>query len=92
MMNKTPKKLTRAELTLFMCQGSDCKKNGAKKLRKAAKKHVKNQGWKKRVNIIKTKCMDGCKRGPICHFAQQDEWLAGPSESELLDAIDDVLS
>lgn len=91
-MNKLPKKLTRAAVVLFVCQGSDCKKNGAKKLRKAGKAHLADRGWKKRSVVVKTKCMDGCKRGPICHLQPGDRWLAGPSKSELLAQLDAAIA
>ena len=90
-MNKLPKKLTRSEVLVFVCQGSDCKKGGSKKLRKLAKSHLKDVGFKKRSLVVKTKCMDGCKRGPICHLQPTDTWLAGPSKAELIEAIDEVI-
>lgn len=90
-MNKLPKKLTRSEILVFVCQGSDCKKGGSKKLRKCAKSYLKDQGFKKRALVVKTKCMDGCKRGPICYVQPTERWLAGPSEDELLQALDEAM-
>ncbi len=87
-MNKLPKKLTRSELLVFVCQGSDCKKGGSKKLRKRARKYLREKDFKKRSLVVKTKCMDGCKRGPICHIQPTDTWLAGPSKEEFYEALD----
>lgn len=42
---------------VFVCTGKDCKKRGAKKLCQQVKKH-------KGLRLIKTKCMDACKKAP----------------------------
>lgn len=49
---------------IFICTGSDCKKNGSKKLISAVSDHLKAQKLKSSVKIIKTKCLDHCKKGP----------------------------
>lgn len=90
-MNKLPKKLTRSEVLVFVCQGSDCKKGGSKKLRKLAKRHLRDAGMKKRSLVVKTKCMDGCKRGPICHIQPTETWLADPNNEEFRQALDDAI-
>lgn len=49
---------------IFICTSKDCKKNGSKKLEKTLKSHVKNAGLRSSVEVIKTKCMSYCKKGP----------------------------
>ncbi|MDN3671054.1 (2Fe-2S) ferredoxin domain-containing protein [Echinicola jeungdonensis] len=50
---------------IFVCTGSDCKKNGCKGLLKEAKEVIKHDDHKGKYKLIKTKCMDFCKSGPI---------------------------
>lgn len=50
---------------IFICTGSDCKKNGCKNLLKEAKSLIKLEDHKGKYKLVKTKCMDFCKSGPI---------------------------
>ena len=50
----------KARQYIFICTGKDCKKNGSKELLKELKKYRKG----KKLRVIKTKCMDHCKKGP----------------------------
>jgi NADH:ubiquinone oxidoreductase subunit E len=50
---------------IFVCTGADCKENGAKVLCKEIKEALQNESNKGKYKIIKTKCMDFCKSGPI---------------------------
>ncbi|WP_460538102.1 NAD(P)H-dependent oxidoreductase subunit E [Echinicola sediminis] len=50
---------------IFVCTGSDCKKNGCKALLKEAKDVIKLDDHKGQYKLVKTKCMDFCKTGPI---------------------------
>lgn len=49
---------------IFICNGSDCKKEGAKKLGKELKVQTDVSGMKGTCKFIKTKCMDMCKTAP----------------------------
>jgi NADH:ubiquinone oxidoreductase subunit E len=49
---------------IFICTGSDCKKNGSKKLIKELSDYIKAEKSKSSVRIVKTKCLDHCKKGP----------------------------
>ena len=55
---KHPRKL------IFVCNGSDCKKEGAKKLSKELKNLTDQAPLKGSCKFIKTKCMDMCKTAP----------------------------
>ena len=55
---KHPRKL------IFVCNGSDCKKEGAKKLSKELKNLTDQVPLKGSCKFIKTKCMDMCKTAP----------------------------
>ncbi|MBD8489094.1 (2Fe-2S) ferredoxin domain-containing protein [Echinicola sp. CAU 1574] len=50
---------------IFVCTGSDCKKNGCKGLLKEAKDVIKLDDHKGKYKLVKTKCMDFCKTGPV---------------------------
>ncbi|MEB2785874.1 (2Fe-2S) ferredoxin domain-containing protein [Algoriphagus persicinus] len=49
---------------VFICIGSDCKKQGAKKLYKELKGMTDEAALKGSCKFIKTKCMDMCKTAP----------------------------
>ncbi|MCH6233110.1 NAD(P)H-dependent oxidoreductase subunit E [Cognataquiflexum rubidum] len=50
---------------IFICNGSDCKKEGCKKLQQEIKDLVKSDDHKGKYKIVKTKCMDFCKSAPV---------------------------
>jgi len=50
---------------IFVCTGSDCKSNGCKGLLSDIKDLTKENPYKGQYSIVKTKCMDFCKTGPI---------------------------
>lgn len=50
---------------IFVCTGSDCKKNGCKGLVKDTKDLIKLDDHKGQYKLVKTKCMDFCKTGPM---------------------------
>ncbi|WP_291783062.1 (2Fe-2S) ferredoxin domain-containing protein [Cecembia sp.] len=50
---------------IFVCNGSDCKKEGCKKLQGEIKDLIKSEDYKGKFKIIKTKCMDFCKSAPL---------------------------
>ncbi|QDH80301.1 (2Fe-2S) ferredoxin domain-containing protein [Echinicola soli] len=50
---------------IFVCAGSDCKKNGCKGLLKDIQELTKLDTHKGKYKIVKTKCMDFCKTGPM---------------------------
>lgn len=49
---------------IFICNGSDCKKEGCKSLLHEIKDLIKSDDHKGKYKIIKTKCMDFCKSAP----------------------------
>jgi NADH:ubiquinone oxidoreductase subunit E len=49
---------------IFICNGSDCKKAGCKKLHSEIKGLIKSEDNKGKYKLIKTKCMDFCKSAP----------------------------
>ncbi|WP_192349485.1 (2Fe-2S) ferredoxin domain-containing protein [Algoriphagus sp. Y33] len=49
---------------IFICNGSDCKKEGAKKLYKGLKEATDEAPLRGTCKFIKTKCIDMCKTAP----------------------------
>ena len=56
-----------SEKYIFICTAKSCKKNGSKTLVKELKKLKKD----KKLKVLKTKCMDDCKKGPNVVFDGQ---------------------
>jgi len=56
---------------IFVCTGSDCKKNGCKGFLKGVKEVIALEGNKGKYKVVKTKCMDFCKSGPIAVINNQ---------------------
>ncbi|TFV97485.1 (2Fe-2S) ferredoxin domain-containing protein [Algoriphagus kandeliae] len=62
---------------VFVCTGSDCKKAGAKAIRKHLKEDLKSGPLKGQCKLIQTKCMDLCKSAPVVivgdHFCKKTD-------------------
>ncbi|MDN3689326.1 (2Fe-2S) ferredoxin domain-containing protein [Cyclobacterium jeungdonense] len=50
---------------IFVCLGSDCKSNGAKTFVEAIKETINEKHFRGKFKLVKTKCMDCCKSGPV---------------------------
>ncbi len=63
---------------VFICVGSDCKKAGAKKIKKELKESAEAGSLKGHCKFIQTKCMDLCKSAPVVivdsHFCKKAEF------------------
>lgn len=74
---------------IFICNGSDCKKSGAKDLEKAVHFELKTRGQKNKSKIIKTKCTGRCKEAPV--VLANNQWLSRVRLKEVREIVDDVL-
>ncbi len=50
---------------ICVCTGKKCKKKGSKEIFKAFRESIKGKNIDKSFLVIKTKCLDLCKIGPI---------------------------
>ncbi|MFO7823059.1 MAG: (2Fe-2S) ferredoxin domain-containing protein [Cyclobacterium sp.] len=50
---------------VFVCTGSDCKSNGAKDFAGKIKHTLQSGAYRGKFKLVKTKCMDCCKSGPV---------------------------
>ena len=73
---------------VVICNGSDCKKAGAKALRKTAKSKLRELGLNKQSIIVKTKCTGNCKRAPVACVQPLNRWLFKVDEEDLIAAIE----
>jgi len=71
---------------VFICLGKDCKKAGGDDLCKHYSKLKSLQGSKNRLKVIKTKCIDYCKKAPvlvadnIIHFHASENSVKGSED------------
>ena len=53
------------ENVICVCMGKNCKKNGGDEIYRTFRKSLKKDPNAKRTLLIKTKCFDLCKKGPV---------------------------
>ena len=70
---------------IYLCTGKDCQKGGSKKLLKSLPKTLTGKSPKSRVRIVKTKCLDLCKKGP--NMIYDDRVYSNVNENLLNDVI-----
>ncbi len=70
---------------VFVCTGSDCKKCGSKSLYKELKVSIKQPDLKGDVKLIKTKCLDMCKSGPM--VIVEDQFLKKSTLRDVLERL-----
>ncbi|WP_460511736.1 NAD(P)H-dependent oxidoreductase subunit E [Cyclobacterium sediminis] len=56
---------------IFICNGKDCKKNDNKSFSSLLKQAMNRAPLKGNFKLVKTKCMDCCKSGPIAVYNNQ---------------------
>ena len=66
---------------VLICNGSDCKKGGAKDLKKCARKVVREEGARKSTMFIRTKCAGLCKQGPVVVIQPANEFVLDATRS-----------
>lgn len=74
---------------VFVCNGKDCCKSGAKDLQKEFSKELKERGLKDAAKVIKTKCTGRCKQAPVAIVGQR--WLGNVKESQVPLIIEELL-
>jgi NADH:ubiquinone oxidoreductase subunit E len=56
---------------IFICNGKDCKKNDSQSFSLSIKQAMNKAPLKGNFKLVKTKCMDCCKSGPIAVYNNQ---------------------
>lgn len=75
---------------VLVCNGSDCRKAGAKKLRKRADAVLRQRGMK-RCPVAKLECTNLCKRAPVVSIQPANRWLLETTTDGLDAALNEVL-
>lgn len=80
------KQLAQLSNVYIVCSGSDCKKQGAAKVRGAIREAVRGAGKRRSSLIVQSKCMGLCKSAPVAYSQAGDEWLpcATPKKARAL--------
>ena len=84
-------KFDRIENVLLICNGKDCKKRGAKELRKAARSKLREMGKRRSTHIVRTKCNGFCKIAPVVSIQPQNVWLSETDEEEIQRVIEEII-
>lgn len=74
---------------VFVCNGKDCCKSGAKDLQKQFSRELKDRGLKGSAKVIKTKCTGRCKQAPVAIVGQH--WLGNVKESQVPLIVDELV-
>ncbi|MDO6438467.1 (2Fe-2S) ferredoxin domain-containing protein [Cyclobacterium sp. 1_MG-2023] len=53
---------------IFICNGKDCKKNDNKSFSSSVKHAIDKAPLKGNFKLVKTKCLDCCKSGPVAVY------------------------
>ncbi|WMJ75104.1 (2Fe-2S) ferredoxin domain-containing protein [Cytophagaceae bacterium ABcell3] len=80
---KTPSQI------IYVCTGSKCGKRGGKEISKLFKSHIKDNGLKNEIEVIKTDCTDRCKFAPVMCFQPQNKWYHQLSLPEAMKAFEE---
>lgn len=67
---------------LLVCGGGDCKKRGAKALRRALKEELRAEGMVRDVRIDSVGCLGLCKHGPNVVVYPGGTWYVGLLERD----------
>ena len=81
------KDVSKISNVVLICNGSDCKKGGAKELKQCARRVVRDVGAKKSTMLVRTKCTGLCKQGPVVVIQPANEFVTDASPKSLEKAL-----
>ncbi len=76
------------ESHVLVCTGSDCKKRGAKDVRKALKSELRSEGLLGEVRIDTVDCLGLCKHGPNVVVYPEGTWYLGLTGDDVPEVIE----
>ncbi len=80
------------ESHVFVCTGGDCKKRGAKDMRKALKEELRSGELLSEVRIDAVDCLGFCKHGPNAVVYDQAQpkgtWYLGLLEEDVAEVVE----
>ncbi|MDQ4003276.1 MAG: (2Fe-2S) ferredoxin domain-containing protein [Actinomycetota bacterium] len=77
MAEKPPAKIRDYEAHVLVCTSGDCKKRGAKDIRKILKDELRSAGLLGEVRIDTVDCLGLCKHGPNVVVYPRGTWYVG---------------
>lgn len=76
---------------VFICTGGDCKKRGAKDLRKAFKGELRTAGMNRDVRLDTVNCLGLCKHGPNAVVYPSGTWYLGLDGKDVPEVVEEHL-
>lgn len=76
---------------VLICKGGDCKKRGAKDLRKTLKEELRAEGLHRDVRIDTVSCLGLCKHGPNAVVYPGGTWYLGLDERDVAEVVESHL-
>lgn len=73
---------------VLLCTSGDCKKRGAKKLRKALKNELREARIKRDVRVDSVDCLGLCKHGPNAVVYPSGTWYLGLEGDDLPEIVE----
>ena len=92
LLRKAPSaKVRDYESHVFVCNGSDCKKRGAREVRQAFKDELRDNGINREVRADTVDCLGLCKHGPNVIVYPSGTWYLGLTEHEVPEIVESHL-
>ena len=86
------KNTNKIEHVVMVCNGKDCRKKGADKLRCEAKARLRAHGVFGAAMIIKSECTGLCKQGPVMCHQPSNTWITEASKKTVRLELDALLA
>jgi (2Fe-2S) ferredoxin len=72
---------------VLVCKGGDCKKRGAKAVRRALKDELRAEGMNRDVRVDAVDCLGLCKHGPNLIVYPGGTWYLGVVEQDVPEVV-----
>jgi (2Fe-2S) ferredoxin len=72
---------------VLVCKGGDCKKRGARAVRKALKDELRAEGMNRDVRVDSVDCLGLCKHGPNLIVYPGGTWYLGIVEQDVPEVV-----
>ena len=82
-LTKPAAKVRDYDAHVLVCKGGDCKKHGAKAVRKALKDELRAEGMNRDVRVDSVDCLGLCKHGPNLIVYPGGTWYLGVIEQDV---------
>lgn len=87
-VEKPTAKIRDYEAHVLVCTSGDCKKRGAKDVRKALKDELRSAGLLGEVRIDTVDCLGLCKHGPNVVVYPRGTWYLGLEEDDVPEIVE----